>query len=226
MASLRETAGGPPPQQEVPPEQGMPQEQAAPGAAPDLDAMLSGLREEDIDFDEALFERMVDRVRVGLFGGETEDGALSGETMAQLNDERGQAGPAGRAVNAAVEATLGVMQGAEEAGVEIPPAEGVSAGLVAVMDVADALDAMGQPLSPEEGVQAMYALVENLVARGVQSGVWDPDEAALIAQAIDEDGAELQEGIRSIDPEGAAVMGAEDVSGLTAPDMDGEEVVQ
>lgn len=166
----------------------------------------------DVRFDEGLFERLVDRQRVAIFGGETPEGELSGETRAMLEDHRGQAGAAGQVVNAAVEACVAVLQGAEQAGVEVPPAEGLAAGVVAMMDVAEAADAMGRALSPEEGVQAMYATLDNLVKRGVNTGVWDQGEAEAVMASLMEAPEEFEAAMRAMDPEGAAVMEGEGVA--------------
>ena len=202
--------------------------QRAPGEAPidpELQGLIDSLSEDDFTFDEGLFGRIVDRQRVALFGGDTPEGELSAETMAQLESDGGQAGPAGKAVNAAVEATLSVLIGAEESGVEIPPLEGFAAAYVCVNDVAEALDAMGAPLSPEQGVQAIYATLENVMKRGVDRGVWDPDEAAVVIAAIQEDPELFDEGLRSVDPAGAAVIeaAASDVEAERAAGMAAEQ---
>ena len=177
------------------------------GGAGSPQAMLDQIQDTDLlNFDEALFDRIVDRQRVALFGGESAEGDLSPETQRLLDDPNGQAGPAGQVVNAAAEANTAVLIGAEQAGVEVPPAEGIAAGIVAMMDVADAVSEMGRPLSPEEGVQAMYATVDNVVRRGVNQGVWDEDEAAEVMEALMQSPGEFEQEMRSLDPEGAEVM--------------------
>lgn len=200
MASLRERHGA----------------GAQAGTAPARTRMADRMG-EGASFDEGLFERLVDRQREHLFGGETPEGELSQRTQAALADTSGQAGPPGRAVETAVEACVAVMQEAERGGVEIPPIEGIAASIVAVNDVAEAMKSLGEPLSPEQGVQAMYATVENVALRGQQAGVWTEEEATEITDSILEDPERLQEQIRALDPEGAAVLEREAVD--AAPDL-------
>ena len=203
MATLNEMRGAP---QDAAPEQAPPADGGADGRAT-LDKMMGSLRGDDeLDFDEPLFERIVDRVREALFGGDTPDGALSSETLAQLEGGEGQAGPAGQAVNAAVEATVAVMRGAEESDVEVPVAEGASAAMVAVFDVADALEAMGRPLTPEQGIQALYATLDNVQRRAVEQGIWDPEEARQVMEQLAADPEEFDREMREMDPEGAQVL--------------------